>query len=127
MDLFDEDDNADAGDEVPKLDKKNKKKDAKNMNQKLKGKVTGEDSFVINEQFADRFERKQRFDDLQRAKNISLDSDNDDDDVDDDDSESESEDDEAEGLSSTLELKVCIISSFVLLALTFFLCSYLHM
>jgi hypothetical protein len=59
----------------------------------------------INKKYARKFETEKRFQDLQRAKEISLEETASDAE---DSSESETEDEEAEALSSGLELKVFI-------------------
>ena len=64
---------------------------------------------VIDKKFAKKFEDEKRFNDLKRAKGISLSLDAEGNEISDDDSsESESEDEDADALSRPLELKVLL-------------------
>ena len=64
---------------------------------------TDREGVKINLKYANHFQKKNQFKDLQKAKSLSVDEVEG---LSDDDSESESEDEEAYGLSSKLELKV---------------------
>lgn len=62
--------------------------------------VTPPTALSINSKYASKFEKEQRYKDLQRTKDLEAEL------MDDDDSESESEDEDAAALSTELDLEV---------------------
>eukprot|EP01039_Chlorochromonas_danica_P016576 gene16576-19613_t len=87
MDLLSSD-----SEEEKKLQKKAKKKTSADVDS---------NALRVNQKFASEFERRERYKELQRAKEISLD-----DDVEPDSESDESEDEEAELLSPGLDVKI---------------------